>query len=101
MAEMTTNEPIICGNRILVGDQWVSIHDLLDHKSQDATASEIVLQLLWCNYECEAGPLHNNTMFRSLVHKAWEEGCPTWGRQPDGSIGPCYDCAHCKLFGGL
>ena len=84
-----------------IGNRWIPIGDLLNHKADDATVSEIVFQLLICNFECEGGPLHNNVAFRSLIRMAWEEGCPRWGRKPAGTIGPCGECGHCKMFGDL
>ena len=34
------------------------------------TLKEIVAQLEWCNYECEAGPLTNNAAFIALKEMA-------------------------------
>jgi len=39
------------------------------------TLIEIVLQLLSCDYECQAGKLENNVAFQELMSRALNEGC--------------------------
>ena len=78
-----------------LNDRWIVPPKLV---GKEQTASEIAWQLFQCGYECEAGPLHLNTSFQALVKLALDEGCSNWGQRDDGSIGPCYDCDHCKLF---
>ncbi|WP_198156241.1 hypothetical protein [Paenibacillus sp. D9] len=38
-----------------------------------ATLQEIVEQLEWCGYECEAGKLHMNVAFEELKRRAEAE----------------------------
>ncbi len=40
---------------------------------RQVTLKEIVKQLLWCGYECEAGPLENNAAFRLLESLEMDE----------------------------
>ncbi len=53
--------------------------------SERQRLAEIVQQLRWCEFECEAGQLVNNTAFQELERMATEPGnlIDQWPGMPD------------------
>lgn len=64
------------------------------------TIAEALDQLRFCEYEDKhhGHPLEMNVAFKYLESRAKKEGCPNWGKRPDGRVVPCRECPWCKRF---